>query len=1002
MRVTDEDREAVRRHVARAASLLPAQGPIGAFVARNPLEGFEDRPFEAAVESAAQLYGAEPYLAESVYREALASGRIGRCDIDAVLDSELGPSAATLLAGGRVRLIDVLRHLLCVGLRHESDTAVRWTLTESDTLERLRDDLTGPCRARLLAGADPRLSGRAAERAVASDLWHACVESTAGGRAALRHRGPPVRPRDLIRAVRPEIDLDDLVHPRLIRLVAAHLDQGVADWPLPGRSQGLLGAAAALFARTGPCEPWTADLGGRFADIAARCAAREPSTDVAIDVSAEELTSLGMPREAWADMIVASLVALQGWAGMVRQLEERPDLMPLVRLPTRLADFLALRLVFDGAAARWAARRLGDHPPAQNGARGLAALWSELADRHPPDRGPGTLSRALLLHQLAQLLGLSATDLRDLEPREVAGLEAVIHGFDAVTRRRLLHRAYERRLTTTVLDALTAMPPAPPPAAAGPRAQLVSCIDDRCESLRRHLEEVAPDVATFGAAGFFAVAMNYRGIDDWHATPLCPIIVRPAHTVTEVPDGRHASQHRSRQRARRWVGRVRGLFEAGTRSLFVGGLVTSVGGAVAAVPLVTRVVLPRWTANVSRSAAAWRPVRTRLELDRTTPEPLPDGTLSGFDVTEMAAIVRRLLEDIGLTSGFARLVAVVGHGSTSLNNPHESAYDCGACGGGRGGPNARAFALMANEPAVRARLAGDGLVIPPDTFFLGGMLDTCSERLEWYDVERVPATHHDDLGAFVRDCDVARARDAQERCRRFDAVSLAIEPAEALRAVEARAADLAQVRPEYGHASTALCIVGRRRRTRGLFLDRRAFLASYDPDADPDDAILTRTLAAVGPVCSGISLAYTFSRIDPRRYGAGTKLPHNITGLIGVMDGHAGDLRTGLPLQGVEIHEPVRLMVVVETTAARLRRVLHALPGVERLVRNGWVHAVCWPPDGGRPEVYDPSSDRFVAHGGTAARLPVVARSADWFRGSREHLPPALVGPVGAGQEVPG
>jgi uncharacterized protein YbcC (UPF0753/DUF2309 family) len=195
--------------------------------------------------------------------------------------------------------------------------------------------------------------------------------------------------------------------------------------------------------------------------------------------------------------------------------------------------------------------------------------------------------------------------------------------------------------------------------------------------------------------------------------------------------------------------------------------------------------------------------------------------------------------------------------------------------------------------------------------------------------------------------------------------------------------------------------VGRRRRTRGLFLDRRAFLASYDPDADPDDAILTRTLAAVGPVCSGISLAYTFSRIDPRRYGAGTKLPHNITGLIGVMDGHAGDLRTGLPLQGVEIHEPVRLMVVVETTAVRLRRVLHALPGVERLVRNGWVHAVCWPPDGGRPEVYDPSSDRFVAHGGAAARLPVVARSADWFRGSRAHLPPAFVGPVGAGQEVP-
>ena len=988
-------RDTLRRHLAAAARLLPAQGPIGAFVARNPLEGLEDRPFATAVEEAADLHAAEPYLPESVYREALACGRIRPADVEAVLAVTLGAAADAPLAGGRVRLVDVLRMLVLAGLRHESDATVRWTLTESDVIERLRGDLDAACRERLLASlphVDPPRTDRAAERAVASDLWHACVEATAGGRAAVRHRRPPVRPRDLIVAVRPALDLDELVHPTLIRVVAAYLDQGVADWPLPDRDRGLLAVAAGLFATFAPQEPWATGLRDRFTVIAARCRAAADPDAVALDVIAEELDALAVPTTSWEEMLTRSALALQGWAGMVRQLEVRPDLAPLVRVPVTLAGFLAVRLVLDRAAADWAAGRLASGRLPAGGRPGLAAVWAELGDRHPSARGPGTLSRALLLHQLAQLLGLVAADLRDLDADEVAALEATVHAFDSVTRRRLLHLAYERRLTQVVLDALAALPVPPEPHQVR-RAQVVCCIDDRCESWRRHLEECAPDVATFGAAGFFGVAMNYRGIHDWHATPLCPIVVRPAHTVTEVPEEEDRSWHRSRQRVRRRLGRVRGLAAAGTRSLFTGGLLTSVGGAVAAVPLVARVVFPRLTTLVSRSAFGWRPVRTRLALARTSAGPLPDGTLPGFDVAEMAAIVRRLLEDIGLTRGFARLVVLLGHGSSSLNNPHESAYDCGACGGGRGGPNARGFALMANDPAVRARLAADGLRIPADTAFIGGMLDTCSERIDWYDVERLPASHRADLAALLRDCDVARARDAVERCRRFDGVPLGIRPAEALRAVEARAADLAQVRPEYGHASTAVCIVGRRDRTRGLFLDRRAFLVSYDPDTDPDDAILTRTLAAVIPVASGISLAYTFSRIDPARYGAGTKLPHNITALIGVMDGHAGDLRTGLPLQGVEIHEPVRLTVIVETTPARLRRGLAPLPAVDRLVHNGWVHLVCWPPDGSLPQVYEPAGERFVAHVVEQSELPVVAASADWFRGARGHLPPAVVRP---------
>jgi hypothetical protein len=624
-------------------------------------------------------------------------------------------------------------------------------------------------------------------------------------------------------------------------------------------------------------------------------------------------------------------------------------------------------------------------------------LWTELRDRHPPRRGPGSLARAFLLHQVSQLLGLTAADVRGLGNNEVSELEHAIAAFDSVARRRLLHFAYERRHRIEVLDALAAHAGRSPAPRPEPRVQAVLCIDDRCESFRRGLEELSPDIATFGAAGFFAVPMYFQGIDDWHAVPLCPIVIRPEHTVTEVPEERAIADHRFRQSVRRSLGRLRGSVSQGSQSLLRGGLLTSVGGAIAAIPLVARVAFPRLTAGLTARAAnlGRRRIATRLEIVRRDATRLPDGTLPGFDLDEMAGIVGRLLEDIGLTAGFARLVAIIGHGSTSLNNPHESAYDCGACGGGRGGPNARAVASMANDPAVRAVLAARGLVIPADTVFVAGMQDTCTSSITWSDVESVPLTHHDEFAAFRRLCVAAGRRDAQERCRRFDSVPADVTPEEAIRRVQARAADLAQVRPEYGHASNAVCVVGRRDLTRGLFLDRRSFLVSYDPHGDRDGAILERTLAAVGPVCGGINLAYLFSRVDPLVYGAGTKLPHNITGLIGVMDGHASDLRTGLPFQGVDIHEPVRLLLVVEAPRERIAAALDRLPAVKALVEGRWLNLVAIDPDLGSMWIKEPRTDgdTFVPYVPETAAIPSATSSWEWCRGHRGNVPPARIVP---------
>jgi uncharacterized protein len=421
------------------------------------------------------------------------------------------------------------------------------------------------------------------------------------------------------------------------------------------------------------------------------------------------------------------------------------------------------------------------------------------------------------------------------------------------------------------------------------------------------------------------------------------------------------------------------------------------------VPLVLRVVFPwlasRWKHVHETPITA---VQTRLQLNRQEGAP-PIGTYSGFTVREMANIVRRVLDDIGVRDRLSSLVLIVGHGSISLNNPHESAHDCGACGGGRGGPNARAFAQMANDPRVRKLLATEGLSIDASTWFVGAQRNTCNNMVAFFDEDLVPAACQPLFQRAKNAIETARRREAHERCRRFDTVPRWYPPLAALAHVQGRAADLAQPRPEYGHATNAFCIIGRRARTRGLFLDRRSFLVSYDPTRDDDGAILARVMAAAVPVVAGISLEYYFSYVDPSGYGCGTKLPHNVTSLLGVMDGAQSDLRAGLPWQMVEIHEPTRLAVVVEGIPDRVRRVVQANPAVERLVGNRWIWLACLDADSGT--LWEWRCTGFVRHAAEHALTVVTGESATWYQGKRGFLPPAAIVPekaIASGRPVIG
>jgi uncharacterized protein YbcC (UPF0753/DUF2309 family) len=317
----------------------------------------------------------------------------------------------------------------------------------------------------------------------------------------------------------------------------------------------------------------------------------------------------------------------------------------------------------------------------------------------------------------------------------------------------------------------------------------------------------------------------------------------------------------------------------------------------------------------------------------------------GFTVEEMTTRVENQLRGMGLIKDFAPIVYIIAHGSSSANNPHHAAHDCGACSGRPGSVNARVFSHMANHARVRENLRLKGIEIPENTQFVGALHDTAGDEIAYFDLqvlsEANKVLHKKNVSAIETALDL----NAKERSRRFSSIS-STQPIHKIRkAIKDRSVSLFEPRPELGHGTNALCIVGNRSLTQGLFLDRRAFMNSYDYRTDPNGDLLPNVMRPLGLVCGGINLEYYFSRVDNYKIGAGTKLPHNVVGLFAVTNSSDGDLRPGLPLQMIEVHDPVRLLIVVEHFPDIVLKAIQASPEVYEWYINEWVHLVAIHPE---------------------------------------------------------
>jgi uncharacterized protein YbcC (UPF0753/DUF2309 family) len=500
--------------------------------------------------------------------------------------------------------------------------------------------------------------------------------------------------------------------------------------------------------------------------------------------------------------------------------------------------------------------------------------------------------------------------------------------------------------------------------------QAAFCIDDRECSLRRYVEKNDTDCKTYSTAGFFNMAFYFQPEQANFSTKLCPAPQFPPHLIKES----EASKRHDKDVH----------FNKNTHGFFGGMIYAPTMGFWSALKLARSILYPSKTeALISSFTHMDRKGKLSIEAE-DNPKKIDDLQI-GFTVDEMADKLEILFKGIGLVKDFAPLVYWIGHGASSVNNTHYAGYDCGACSGRAGSVNARVAAYIANKKEVRDKLKERGIEIPETTQFVGGLHDTTRDEIEFYDEHILT---EENLKQHQKNDEIFKhslSENAKERSRRFFLIDSKKDAKKIHKEVKLRSLSLFEPRPEWNHATNTICLIGKRENNKHLFLDRRSFLNSYDYSIDLDGTILLGILNAVVPVCGGINLEYYFSRIDNYRLGAGSKLPHNVMGLIGVANGMDGDLRTGLPKQMINIHDPLRLLVTIEHFPDEVLRIIKINPSTYEWFNNEWIHLIAIHPE--NKSLYVFKDGGFTSYHPITKRIIQAKNLEQIFENEEKNLP---------------
>jgi len=677
----------------------------------------------------------------------------------------------------------------------------------------------------------------------------------------------------------------DFVTERISRFCAAYTDLGQSSFTMPWRDRPLYRAWRQFAARDlTPAAAGLEHVHARVADLP-----EDPRETIT-----RAVRELGIPESQLERYLHAALLSIGGWAAWMRYRGWQAELGG--GRDDSVMELLAIRVAWEALIYRARLTESTDH------------AWNAAV----------------------------AAALREPTPEWTRAVEID----------RVLLAAAEFAYQREVIGALRQPPSARTNKAPRerPAVQAAFCIDVRSEVFRRAFETVNPRAQTLGFAGFFGVPIEYVPLGAAHGRPHVPVLLTPSYRIYECvgDDPMATTREVEKRRERISLSKAWKQFKFSAASCF--SFVES-SGMMYASKLLTDSF--GWSRPVPdpRSHGLDAESIPRIGPDLDTPaagQTCSDHADGGIPEADRAELAERILRGMSLTNQFARLVLLVGHGSTSVNNPHAAGLDCGACAGQSGEASARVVANLLNDAAVRDALAARGIEIPEDTRFVAGLHDTTTDMLKLFDTDGIAESHAQDLVA-VKEA-LAQASELT-RVQRSARLGLdAADPAALAAELQRRSRDWSQVRPEWALANNAAFIAAPRERTAGTNLGGRAFLHDYRWQDDPEFQVLELIMTAPMVVAHWINMQYYGSTVDNRRFGSGNKVLHNVVGgSLGVLEGNGGDLRTGLPLQSLHdgeawMHEPLRLSVFIEAPQHAIDDVIRRHEMVRELVENGWLH----------------------------------------------------------------
>jgi len=493
-----------------------------------------------------------------------------------------------------------------------------------------------------------------------------------------------------------------------------------------------------------------------------------------------------------------------------------------------------------------------------------------------------------------------------------------------------------------------------------PKAQLIFCIDVRSEPLRLRIES-QDDYETFGFAGFFGLPVCVHDYNTGQAHDSCPVLLKPRHQVDEYPVDDHSQLVDRHEKGKTFFKTTRAFYQDLKYNFATPFALVETLGFWYGLWMGVRTLAPRLSLKLKKGL-----IQKLMPIIATEPRILMDANQRGIPFADQVLYAESALRMIGLTKNFSTLLVLCGHGSATENNPYASALDCGACGGNHGGPNAKILAAILNDSEVRASLKNKGITIPEDTLCIAAEHNTTTDEVVIYDYNSIDESHKHSLEQLKADLVKAGNANSQNRCRQFGLKDSTDNPKDH---VLKRSSDWAEVRPEWGLARNAAFIIGPRTLTKQIDLHGRCFLHSYDYNQDENGQSLETILTAPMVVAEWINTQYFFSTIDNIAYGSGSKVTHNISGKVGLMQGNGSDLMHGLPLQSVNstddknYHEPMRLQVVVYAPCAAIEAIIEKQPVLQTLFFNDWVILIAIDPVDNKPyRLIERKNEKKSAH----------------------------------------